>query len=220
MIKPLIHGFFSSCFCPILLFLHALFPSEDRLAFQQSELAGGCSNCSMSVFFLSFSGIFKACDTLFLFSWPTVLCQQGSICGSRGTRCSSQGASLKGQRRTSGLSAVDRVPSVRPVLCVQETAPVVPHCSGTSIPFQMHLALVGQMHISQGNENKSLQTLAGGGFRKERVRTAFLLFQHLFWRDWNTLSPLLNHEEQGWPEFGLLVTGLFLRPSNSSLDAW
>lgn len=58
--------------------------------------AGGCSNCSMSVFFLSFSGIFKACDTLFLFSWPTVLCQQGSICGSRGTRCSSQGASLKG----------------------------------------------------------------------------------------------------------------------------
>lgn len=121
MIKPLIHDFFSSCFCPILLFLHALFPSEDRLAFQQSELAGRCSNCSMSVFFLSFSGMFKACDTLFLFSWPTVLCQQGSICGSRGTRCSSQGASLKGQRRTSGLSAVDRVPSVRPVLCVWET---------------------------------------------------------------------------------------------------
>lgn len=152
VIKALIHDFFSSCLCPLLLFLLAPFPFEDSLAFQWGEWAWKCLNCSRSMFFLSFSEICRACDTLVLFSWPTVFCQQCYLWEQRehGRLSGSISEGLEEDlwaAESQGLS----VPIWQTVsLWLGDFNPVAPHCSGTSVPWVCSLFWQDKGTSSQG----------------------------------------------------------------------
>lgn len=137
---------------PLLLFLLAPFPFEDSLAFQWGEWAWKCLNCSRSMFFLSFSAICRACDTLFLFSWPTVFCQQCYLWEQRehGQLPGSVSEGLEEDlwaAESQGLS----VPIWQTLsLWLGDFNPMAPHCSGTSVPWVCSLFWQDKGTSSQG----------------------------------------------------------------------